>query len=154
MPLRALRLRGPLVLVLTCLLCPTAALPVPQDAFTEREASQLLNQIAGALAAHNQKKMLDAFDLNKMTDGARFRQQINSFFAQTGIIRAHFNLLHAGPEDGKSVATADFEMEAGLRDDSLPPVRKQAQLRLVAERSADGWKFTDIEPRSFFSTQP
>jgi hypothetical protein len=50
------------------------------------------------------------------------------------------------------VATVDLEMEADLRDDNRPPVRKQARLRFVAVKSADGWKFTDVQPRSFFST--
>ena len=127
----------------------------PEDGvFDYRVASERMHQIGDALAAHNQKKMLDAFDLGKMSDAGLFRQQISSFFAQTGSIRVHFNLVEAGTEDGKSVATVDAEMEASFRDDSLTPVRKQTRLHFVAEKSADGWKFTDVEPRSFFSTQP
>ncbi len=123
--------------------------------FDDRVAAQLMHQIGDALVARNPKKMLDAFDVAKMTDGPLFRQQINSFFGQTGTIRVHFNLVEATMEDGKGVAKVDAEMEANLRDDSLTPVRKQAQLRFVAEKSAGGWKWTDVEPRSFFSaTQP
>lgn len=143
---------------LACMLCSSAVLPavqgLQQDSFTDRAASQLLNQIADALVAHNQKKMLGAFDTAKMTDGPLFRQQINSFFAQTGTIRVHFNLVQATMENEKGLATVDVEMEADRRDDSLPPVHKQAQLRLVAEESAAVWKFTEVQPRTFFSIQP
>lgn len=157
-----LRSRTILAAVLTCLLCSSPILlaqndahvsPKPdEDGFNERAATQLLNQIAEALVSHNQRKMLDAFDIPKMTDGPLFRQQITSLFGQTGVIRVHFNLDQAAVEDGKGVATADLEMEADLRDDTRPPVRKQARLRFVAEKSAGGWKFTDVQPRTFFST--
>jgi hypothetical protein len=149
--------------VLVALLCPLAMLPAAQsgpnaspkpdeNVFHERAATQLLNQIAEALVSHNQKKMLEVFDLAKMTDGPLFRQQVTAFFGQTGVIRVHFNLAQAAMEDGKGVATVDMEMEADLRDDGRPPVRKQAHLRFVAEKSSDGWKFTDVQPRTFFST--
>jgi hypothetical protein len=152
-----------LAAVLTCLLCPPAFLlaaqsgaspePKPEEnAFNDRVAAQLLNQIAGALVAHNQKNMLGAFDLGKMNDGPLFRQQIASFFADAVTIRAHLNLVQAAMETGKGVATVDVEMEAVRRDDSLLPVHKQAQLRFVAEKSSGGWKFTDVQPRTFFST--
>ena len=153
---------GVLAAVLTCLLSPSTILaaqssaspapPPEENVFNDRVAAQLLNQIGGALVARNQKNMLGAFDLDKMNDGRLFRQQIASFFAETGIIRAHFNLVQAAMENGKGVATVDVEMEADRRDDGLPPIHKQGQVRLVAEKSAAGWKFTDVQPRTFFST--
>jgi hypothetical protein len=165
--LRSLTLGGSrapiLAAILTCLLCLCAiwlpaqsgANPAPkqeENVFNDRVAAQLLNQIGGALVARNQKSMLGAFDLDKMNDGPLFRQQIASFFADTGIIRAHFNLVQAAMEDGKGVATVDVEMEADRRDDRLPPIHRQGQLRFVAEKSSAGWKFTDLQPRTFFST--
>jgi hypothetical protein len=161
---RSFRLRSQTILaaVLACWLFSTVivaaqngahASPKPDDnGFNERAATQLLNQIAEALVSHNQRKMLGVFDVTKMTDGPLFRTQITSLFGQTGIIRVHFNLDQAAMEDGKGVATVDWEMEADLRDDTRPPVRKQARLRFVAEKSAEGWKFTDVQPRAFFST--
>jgi hypothetical protein len=125
-------------------------------------AVQLLHKMASALATRNQTKMLGVFDLAKMKDGALFRQQINSFFSRSGPIRVHFNQVRVEKEAAKEVAnevekeviTATVEMEADSRDDTQLPVRKQAQLRFVAESSATGWKFIDIQPREFFSTQP
>lgn len=162
MVLRVLQWRGPrrllLAATLVCLLSPARLLPALQagkaeeNVFDDRTAAQLVNQIADALVARNQKKMLEAFDVARMTDGPVFRQQLSSFFAQTGSIRVHFNLVEATMEKGQGVARVDAEMEASLRDDSLTPVRKQARLRFVAEKSAVGWKFIGVEPRTFFST--
>jgi hypothetical protein len=47
----------------------------------------------------------------------------------------------------------EAEMEADPRDNGLP-VHKRARLTLIAEKSKGGWKFTGVEPRSFFSLQP
>lgn len=90
-----------------------------------------------------------------MNDGPLFEQQITSFLAHTGIIRVHYNGIDARMDEDRGVASVDFEMDAQPLDDSLPPVRKQAHLRLVAEHTASGWKLVDVNPRSFFSlTQP
>jgi hypothetical protein len=149
--------------VLTCLFCAAAVLPPAQrganpapkpeaNVFNDHIAAGLLNQIGGALAARNQRQMLSVFDVDKMNEGPLFRRQIASFFAETVTVRTHFNLVQATMEDGNGVATVDAEMEADRRDDRLPPIHKQGQLRFVAEKSAAGWKFTDVQPRTFFST--
>jgi hypothetical protein len=128
-----------------------ALLRTGESNFTDREAAQLLSQIADALGSHNRKKMLAAFDTDKMTGGPAFRQQINSFFSQTTNIRMHFNLVQVSPEEGRNIVSVDVEMEADPVDDRLPPVHKQAQLRFLAESSGNVWKFTDVQPRAFFS---
>jgi hypothetical protein len=141
----------------------TAAAPVvivqatatPENAFTARDAGRLLDQIASGLVEHDRKKILGAFDLGRMTDSQIFEQQITSFLAHSGIIRVHYNGIDAGMEEGKGVTSVDFEMDADQRDDNLPPVRKQAHLQLIAEKTPAGWKLTDVQPRSFFSlSQP
>lgn len=137
---------------------PTSAVqatPTPENNFTVRDAARLLDQIGSGLVDHNRKGFLGAFELDRMTDGRLFEQQITSFLAHTGIIRVHYNEIDAGMEEGKGVASVEFEMDADQRDDNLPPVRKQASLRLVAEKTPAGWKLIDVQPRSFFSlSQP
>jgi len=129
-----------------------------KGSLSDDAAVQLLHQMASALATRNQTRMLGLFDLAKMKDGSLFRQQINSFFSRSGPIRVHFNQVRVAKEvakeGGQEVITAMVEMEADSRDDTKLPVRKQAQLRFVAENSPAGWKFNDVQPREFFSTQP
>jgi len=124
------------------------------SSFNDSIAAQLLSQLKESLQGHSQKKLLASFDLTKMKDGALFKQQINSFFGQTGTIRVHFNLQQASTEEGKGVAVLDAEMEAEALDGNAPSLHKSMQLRLTVAPGDSGWKITDVQPRSFFSTQP
>jgi hypothetical protein len=128
--------------------------PEQNDSFTDNVASQLLDQFVSGLVTRNQKKLLSACDFARMRDGARFQQQINSFLAQAGTIRIHYSRLRTSSEGAKGAVTAMVEMEADSRDENILPVHKMAQLRLLAENTAGGWRFTDVQPRGFFSTQP
>jgi hypothetical protein len=150
-------------LLLAALLCVTMgsltsqntpkASPSKETSFTYQAASQLLEQIGSGLTSHNQKTLLGAFDLAKMTNGPLFRMQTSTLLAQTGTIRVHFNLMEVAMEGAQGVASVDIEMEADSRDADGLPLHKQARLRLAAENSSGGWKFVDVQPRSFFSTQ-
>jgi hypothetical protein len=129
--------------------------PAKDNSFTLNSASQLMNQITAGLEAKNQRKMLGAFDVSKMQDGPLFQQQVTNLFRQTGNIRFHFNLLDVSMDGGKGIAEVAVEMDVEvLREAFTPPLRKQAKLRFVAENGSAGWKFTDVQPRAFFSTQP
>lgn len=124
------------------------------DSFNGRTAHALLDQIESGLVAHNRDQMLAAFDLDKMTDGPLFKQQVTSLFNETVNIRVHFNQIQTSVEEGRGMTTVEFELEAGRTDDRLPPFYKQAQLHFVAENTTGKWKFTDVQPRTFFSIQP
>jgi hypothetical protein len=144
---------------LVCILCAGFASPArqsgsPQGSFSDRTAHALLEQIASGLVAQNRNQMLGAFDLDKMTDGPLFKQQVTSLFSQTVNIRVHFDQIQTSVEEGRGIATVEFELEAGRTDDRLPPLYKQAQLHFVAENTGGKWKFTDVQPRTFFSIQP
>ena len=125
-----------------------------ENSFADRNATALLGEIAAGLTAHNPERMLGAFDLNKMSDGPAFKQQVIALFSQTTLLLIHFNQVHTSMEDGRGVATTEVEVEARFGDEWIPPLYKQAQLHLVAEMSGGKWKFTDVQPRTFFSTQP
>jgi hypothetical protein len=133
---------------------PSPQAPSKDASFTDSLASELLDQFVSGLVTRNQRKLLSACDFARMSDGARFQQQINSFLAQAGTIRIHYSRLRTSGEGARGVVTAMVEMEADSRDETILPVHKLAQLRLLAENTAGGWRFTDVQPRGFFSTQP
>jgi hypothetical protein len=120
-----------------------------QDGFDDRAGSRLLLQLSEALQGHSDKRFLAAFDLSKMNDGALFRQQIDSFFSQTEIIRVHMNLAETGVEGQRATVAVDAEMEAEPRNGG-PTVRKTERLNFVVVK-AGGWKFIEMQPRSFFA---
>lgn len=143
-----------LILRLLLLSLPTRVLTAQGDSkptFTESDAKPLLVQIVSALAEHNSRRMLGAFDLARMKDGALFRQNTESFFRQTGTIRAHYNIVQIAMDGEHRAADVAMEIEAARLDDNLPPVYKQEQLHLLFEKSATGWRIVELQPRSFFT---
>lgn len=115
--------------------------------FTEQAAAKLLNQVAEGLNGRTAKKMLSAFDLNRMDGGTVFKDRISAFFNQTDSIRVHFKLL----EVTDNVAVVDAEMDVIPHSDLTPPQHKYMQLRFTGEKGRSGWKLIDVQPRSFFS---
>lgn len=144
-----------LLAVAVCFICahvlPAQTAP-PQEVFSVADASKLLRLINDGLINGKAGKFLSAFDLARMTDGQLFKQQVTSFFSHTDSIRTHLNLTETAMDSDKGTATVEAELEADPRDGNTPPLHKQATLRFVAERTSAGWKFTDVQPRSFFST--
>jgi hypothetical protein len=118
----------------------------PQNIFDDRAASRMLLQLSEAIQGHSQKQLLALFDLGKMKDGTLFRQQIGSFFAQTESIRVHMNLAEVVTES----VIVDAEMEIEPRNGG-PSIRRNDRLSFVAVRAGKEWKFSDLQPRSFFS---
>ena len=119
----------------------------PANGFTEGAAAKLLGQIAEGLQGHSSKKMLNAFDFARMDDAASFKEQITAFFNQYETFRVHFKLVEV--KDGTAVV--DAELDATPRDAIAPPVHKRLQLTFSAANGAVGWKFVDVQPRTFFS---
>ena len=114
---------------------------------SEHIASRLLDQIAEGLNGRSARKTLNAFDLSRMNGGASFRDQVTAFINQTDTIRIHFKLI----EVTENTAVVDIEMDAAFTSDLAAPQHKHMQLRFAAENGRNGWKFTDVQPRAFFS---
>ena len=85
--------------------------PTPA-AFDAQTGSRMLLQLSESLQGHSQKQFLALFDLANMKDGALFKQQTNSFFAQTESIRVHLNLVDTSIDGDKASVAVDAEMEA------------------------------------------
>jgi hypothetical protein len=144
-----------LLIVMLCALTVSvialAQAPEDQKTFSTHDASTLLNQINDGLVNRSAGKFLSAFDLSRMDNSQTFKQQITSFIAHADSIRMHFNLTGVSMEGHQGEATVDAEMEADTGSGAAP-LHKQATLRFVAVQTGSGWKFVDVQPRSFFST--
>ncbi|HLK09211.1 MAG TPA: hypothetical protein VKV30_14750 [Candidatus Angelobacter sp.] len=127
--------------------------PQPQPtpaAFDAQVASHLLLQLSEALQGHSQKQFLALFDLARMKDGSLFKEQINSFFAQTESIRVHLNLADTSMEGDKAMLAVDAEMEAAPVNGSAI-TRKSERLYFAVATASNSWRFIELQPRSFFS---
>ncbi|HEY2168902.1 MAG TPA: hypothetical protein VGJ30_04710 [Candidatus Angelobacter sp.] len=157
MVLKAVNVRSCAIAIFLALLLGVAlaaqTAPQPQptpNAFDAQAASRLLLQLSEALQGHSQKQFLALFDLLKMKDGALFRQQINSFFAQTESIRVHLNLVDTFMDGNNANIAVDAEMEAQPSNGGAP-ARRNERLNFVVANAGDHWKFVELQPRSFFS---
>jgi hypothetical protein len=143
------------IVLLASATLPAQTAPQPQptpNAFDAQAASRLLLQLSEALQGHSQKQFLALFDLDKMKDGAIFKQQISSFFGQTDSIRVHLNLVDTSIDSDKASLAVDTEMEAQPSNGGAP-ARRNEQLNFIVARVGGSWKFVDVQPRSFFSLQ-
>jgi len=125
--------------------------PEQKQVFDDHAATRLLMQLTQGLEDNNQKQVLAVFDFVHMQDGQRFQQQLISFLSHAESIRLHVNLVSAISNVAKPSAEADIEMEITPRDGTLP-VRKQARVNFSVQSTSSGWKFVDVQPRRFFST--
>ena len=123
--------------------------PAPR-AFDQQSASRLLLQLSESLQGHSQKQFFALFDLARMKDGPLFKQQASSFFNQTESIRVHLNLVDTSADGDKANIAVDAEMEAEPRNGG-PIARRNERLNFVVANSGNGWKFIDVQSRSFFS---
>ena len=95
------------------------------------------------------RNFLVAFDFSRMKQGTLFKQQIDSFFTQTESIRVHLNLVGTSLDGDKANLAVDAEMEAEPSNGEAPS-RRNERLNFIVARVGDGWKFVDVQPRSFF----
>ena len=121
----------------------------PPSAFDDQAASQMILQLSEALQGHSQKQFLALFDLEKMKNGALFKQQITSFYSQTDSIRVHMNLGEITTEGETTTFSINAEMEIEPRNGS--PAEHQNETVTFTVVNSGGWKFMDVQPRSFFS---
>lgn len=157
MALKAASVRSRAILTLIVLLVyamlPAQTAPQPQPSpatFDQQVASRMLLQLSEALQGHSQKQFLALFDLDKMKDGALFKQQTSFFFAQTESIRVHLNLVDTSVDGDKANLAVDAEMEAEPRDGG-PIARRNERLNFVVANAGNHWNFVELQPRSFFS---
>jgi hypothetical protein len=138
---------------LFCAILPAQVAPQQQptpSAFDAQTASRLLLQLSEALQGHSQKQFLALFNLDKMKEGRLFKQQINSFFAQTESIRVHLNLGETSVDGDKTMLAVEAEMEAAPSNGGAI-MRRKDRLNFVIANEGKSWKFVDLQPRSFFS---
>lgn len=142
-----------LLVVVFCAILPAQTAPQQQptpSAFDAQTASRLLLQLSEALQGHSQKQFLALFSLDKMKEGTLFKQQINSFFAQTESIRVHLNLGETSVDGDKTMLAVEAEMEAAPSNGGAI-MRRKDRLNFVVTNTGNSWKFVDLQPRSFFS---
>jgi hypothetical protein len=128
--------------------------PDTQDAdvttFDERDAAQVLGIIRDGLEGHSQRRLLSAFDADKMDGYLTFQDQIEAYFTRYEGFRVTFRIIQTSVENNHGTVLAEFQLENEPRGGGRIS-RRQEQLRFELERTAKAWKIVDFNPRGFFS---
>jgi len=119
--------------------------------FSTAVVSNLLNQVRDGLEGHSARRMLSAFDADKMDGYRQFSDQIQAFFNRYESFRVYFRIAESDNQGPKGVALVDIQLEEIPRGAASPPLRKNAQMRFELERGRKGWKIVAFNPRDFFS---
>jgi len=118
--------------------------------FDERAAAAVLGTIRDGLEGHSARRLLSAFDAEKMDGYRTFQDQIDAYFAANESIRVTLRILQTSQEGDRGFILAEFQLENNPRDGERLS-RREGQLRFVLERGPRGWKIVDFDPRGFFS---
>lgn len=132
-----------------------AAQPQPQKQasaaeFNTAAANAVLGQIRDGLEAHNQRRMLSAFDGDKFDGYLVFEDQVQAYFDKFEGFRVHFRILQTSVEGSKGIVLAEFDVE-GLPQGGGAAMRRSNQVRFELVQGRKGWKIVDMRPRGFFS---
>ncbi len=118
--------------------------------FDERAAASVLGTIRDGLEGHSQRRLLSAFDRDKMDGFLTFEDQIDAYFTDYQSFRVSMRIVQTSEENHRGIILADFQIENTPRGGG-PVSTRQAQLRFELERGPKGWKIVDFNPRNFFS---
>jgi len=118
--------------------------------FDERAAAEVLGTIRDGLEGHSQRRLLSAFDGDKMDGFMSFEDQIEAYFTRYESFRVTLRIVQTSEENSRGVILADFQLENEPRGGGRIS-RRQGQLRFELERGTKGWKIVDFDPRGFFS---
>jgi hypothetical protein len=118
--------------------------------FDERAAAAVLGTLRAGLEGHSPRRLLSAFDAEKMDGFRTFQDQIDAYFTRYETIRVTLRILQISEENGRGSVLAEFQLENELPGGG-PVSRRQGQLRFVMERGPKGWKIVEFDPRDFFS---
>ena len=128
--------------------------PKTEDAgvvtFDERDAAQVLGIIRDGLEGHSQRRLLSAFDADKMDGYLSFQDQIEAYFTRYEGFRVTFRIIQTSVENNHGTVLAEFQLENEPRGGGRIS-RRQEQLRFELERTTKSWKIVDFNPRGFFS---
>ena len=119
--------------------------------FTVATAGALMGRLVQGLIRKNPKLFLSSFDPARMAAYGQFSDRVNAALGHGDSFRARYHVLEATEQDGKGIATVEFDTELNPQVSGAAPSRKSAQVRFECERGAKGWRIVQFTPGDFFS---
>jgi len=122
-----------------------------EEKFSLAVAEALMSRLVEGLVRKNPKLFLSAFDPVRFPDYGRFADGVTATLDQSRSFRAHYHVVDATEQDGKGIATVQFDAERVREGGGAAPARRRVQMRLDCERGAKGWRIVQLTPGDFLS---
>ncbi len=121
------------------------------EAFTDDVARYLLGEVRDGLEGYQLRRMLAAFDGDKMAAYSSFEDQVRAMYANYSEFRVHFRIVESTTESAKGIVLVNFQLEQIPSSPDAEPHRKSSQIRFEFARGEKGWRIVNLSPRAFFS---
>ena len=119
------------------------------EEFTEANATKVLQQVKSGIEGRNERRVLSAFDEEKMEGYLQFQDQVRGFLRRNDPIRLYYRVAQTSAAGEKGVAMIELQMEANPADGNGSAVRKDQQVQVEFERGKSGWKIVSWTPELF-----
>lgn len=117
---------------------------------TRRALSRVLRNFTDGLEGLSPSSLRDWVFEDQFYDFPRFEEGVTVLLRSAGEMRLYTREVNTQIERDRAVMIVDAEMVFASRDDPGRGVHRQERITFDFQRTADGWKITEINPRSFF----
>jgi len=92
----------------------------------------------------------ETIEEKKFYDYPRFEEGVTEFLRSAGEMRLHIREVNVEVKEDEAVMVVEAEMRFADREEPSHEERRRAQITFNFTRTPEGWKITEINPRSFF----
>lgn len=123
--------------------------PVRHDD-TRQALSRVLRNFIDGLEGLSPSSLRDWIFEDRFYDYPRFEEGVTVLLRSVGEMRVYTREVNVQIEGDRAVMIIDAEMVLSPRQDPSQSERRQTQITFDFQRTPEGWKITEINPRSFF----
>lgn len=118
---------------------------------TRKVLSRILRDFTNGLEGLSPSVLRQVIDDRKFYNYPRFEQGVDDFLRSVGEMRLYTREVNVEINGDHAVMIVDAEMALSARQDPSRRDRRRATITFDFQRTAEeGWKITEINPRSFF----
>ena len=121
-----------------------------QVADTREVLSRVLRNFKDGFEALSPSSLRDWVLADKFYDYPRFEDGVTVFLRSVGEMRVFTREVSVEVEGDRAVMIIEAEMAFSSRQNPARSERRQERITFDFQRTPDGWKITEINPRSFF----
>ena len=112
--------------------------------------SRILRSYSHGFESLNPSAVRSSIDAQRFYDYPRFEEGVTVFLRSLGELRLFTREVNVQVEGDKAVMIVAAEMAFSRRGTTSPSQTRAGEITFDFQRTSQGWKITEINPRSFF----